>query len=508
MTTKPIGRTYPYNISCAPVNYTEDAKPTTCSLGISPRYAVNATSLSQITAAMLFARFNNIRLVIASTGHDLLGRSDGYGSLEIWLRYFRNGLSFQETYTSVNSCQKSNWTGSAILIDGAYQWEDVNAFAKANNVIVVGGGSISPGAIGGWPSGGGHGPATHNYGMGADQILEAKVLLADGRVVTVDHCEHADLFTAMRGGGPGYGITLSTTVKTYPNVDIVTAHHLYIAPLVNTEDNSDLLDVIAVLMQSFPDLNDAGFAGYGFWFRNYPGTFIGNATSGYTHGIWMIGKNQSQAEAAVAPVKAKLELYNDTLWIRDDYASYTDYWSFYEAESAVNAATGSTATLTSRLIDRDAVVNYTAVREAVEVIGGAPEEYTYNTLDIVSGGRVFEDSADRTSGLSPAWRSANYFVTVGRGVAYNASNAERYAVIDDITYTKGAALKRLAPDTGGYMNEGDRNDPEWQVTFYGDKYKDHLATKHRYDPYNVFYCATCVGSEDFVESPDSSLCAV
>jgi FAD/FMN-containing dehydrogenase len=213
---------------------------------------------------MLFARLNNIRLVVASTGHDLLGRSDGYGSLEIWLRYYRNSINFQKTYASANKCTKSGWKGSAINIDGAYQWKDVYKVAMANNVIVVGGGAVSPGAIGGWPSGGGHGPATRNYGLGADQILEADILVADGRIVTANACENADLFRAIRGGGPGFGITLSTTVKAYPNIKVVTAHHFAFAPLEQTANNSDLLDAVSVMLQSLPDMNDGGFAGYAY----------------------------------------------------------------------------------------------------------------------------------------------------------------------------------------------------------------------------------------------------
>lgn len=506
MTTKPIGRPYPYNITCAPVNYAENGVPTTCTLGISPQYAVNATNLDQINSTMRFAQENNIRLVVASTGHDLLGRSDGFGSLEVWLRYFRNKLEFQEVYSSVNGCQRSNWTGAAIVIDGAYQWKNVYAFAKANNVIVVGGGAISPGAIGGWPSGGGHGPATRNYGMGADQILEARVLLADGKVVTANHCENRDLFTAIRGGGPGYGIVLGTTVKTYPNVNVVTAHHLSLAPLLRTSNSSDLLEAVAILLRSLPELSDAGFAGYGFWSSSYPGPFIGNSTSGYSHGFWAIGMDHSEAEAAFAPVRAKLQVFNGTLSISDGFASYTDYWSFYEAESGLYDAAGSSSIVTSRLINRRALANQSAVREAIGIIAGRPEEYTVNVIDLVSGGQVFTDASDETSGLHSAWRTSNYFVTVGRGVGLNASNSERYSVMDDVTYTKGAALKRLAPDTGGYMNEGDRNDPDWKATFYGDKYVEHLGTKKKYDPYNTFYCATCVGSESFVERPDSPLC--
>ncbi|KAI3393207.1 hypothetical protein diail_4575 [Diaporthe ilicicola] len=281
MTTNPIGRPYPYNITCAPVNHAENAVPTTCTLGMSPQYAVNATNLDQINTTMLFAQENNVRLVVTSARRDMVGRSDGFGSLEIRLRHFRDGLGFQEIYASANGCQRTNWTGSAIAIDGAYQWENLNVFSKANNVIVVSGGSTSPGAIGGWPSGGRHGPASRNYGLGADQILEAQVLLANRKVRTANHCEHTDLFTSIRGGGPGYVCS---------------------------------------------------------------------------------------------------------------------------------------------------------------------------------------------------------FVTIGRGVALNASNSERFSVMDDMTYVKGAALKRLAPDTGGYMKEGDRNDPDWKTTFYGDRYAEHLATKKKYDP--------------------------
>lgn len=501
MTTNPIGRPYPYNITCAPVKYAENDVPTTCTLGINPQYTVNATNLEQINATLGFARENNIRLVVTSTGHDLLGRSDGFGSLEIWLRYFRNKLGFQETYSAVNGCQMSNWTGAAIVVDGAYQWENVNAFAKANNVIVVGGGAISPGAIGGWPSGGGHGPASRNYGMGADQILEARVLLASGELITANHCEHRDLFVAIRGGGPGYGIVLGTTVKAFPNVDVVTAHHLSLAPISTTVRHSGLLDAVTIILQSLPDLSDAGYAGYGFWSSSVPRPFFG-----YSHGFWTIGLNQSEADAAFAPVRAKLQSFNKTLSISEDFASYTDYWSFYEAESGLYDATGSSSILTSRLINRRALTSRTSVREAVEIIAGKPEEFTVNVIDLVSGGQVFSDAADETSGLHPAWRTSHYFVTVGRGVPLNASNSERYSVMDDVTYVKGAALKKLAPDTGGYMNEGDRNDPDWKKAFYGDKYAEHLATKKKYDPQNTFYCATCVGSEAFVESSNSPLC--
>ncbi|OAQ59192.1 alcohol oxidase [Pochonia chlamydosporia 170] len=505
-TEKPIGRPYPYNITCAPIDYAAGEKPTTCTLGQLPTYAVNATSRYHILSALLFARLRNIRVTVASTGHDLLGRADGYGSLEIWLRNFRNSIDFQKTYSSANRCSKSGWTGSAIRIDGAWQWRDVYKVAKKNNVIVVGGGSISPGATGGWPSGGGHGPASRNYGLGADQILEAEVMLADGRIVIANHCSNADLFKALRGGGPGYGIVLGTTVKAHPNVDVVTAHRLAIAPLHQTPNNSDLLDAVALLVQAYPQLNDKGYSGYAFWFRNFPVIFIGGQKSGYTHGIWTIGKGRKEAEAAFAPVRQSLDKLKDKLFINETYATYNDYWSFYEAESGLYDPAGQTSLLTSRMIDAPSVSDYKKVREAVEVMSGQPEEIASNVILLVSGGQVFKDAADKTSGLNPAWRKSPFVMVTGRGIPKVASNEIRKAVVDDITFVKGAASKKLAPNTGGYMNEGNRHDPDYIKAFYGDAYPGHLAAKRKYDPFGVFYCPTCVGAEAFVDRPDGALC--
>ncbi|KAK8031114.1 hypothetical protein PG990_000848 [Apiospora arundinis] len=453
MTSNPIGRPYPYNITCAPVDYGSGAVPGSCILGISPRYAVNATERGHILSAMDFAKQNNIRLVVASTGHDLNGRSDGYGSLEIWLRNYRDGINFHATYASANGCKESAWTGSAIHIDGAYQWRDVYKTAKANNVIVVGGGR---------------------------RILEAQVVLADGRVVTANHCENRDLFKAMRGGGPGYGVVLSTTVKAYPNVDAVT---------------------IAA---------DPCYAGYAYWVRNFPMPFVGNSTSGYKHGFWAIGKTREEAESAFAPVRAKLQTQLGTmLSVAERYATYDDYWSFFETESGLYDPAGDSSLMTSRLIDRAAVADTTKVRDAVEVISGAPEEYVFNTVLLVSGGQVFADGSGESgalSGVNRAWRRSPFAIITARGLPKGVSNEVHQVVQHDVTFVKGAALKRLAPDTGGYMNEGDRNDPDYIQAFYGAQYPDHLAAKMRYDPEGLLYCPTCVGSEDWVERPDAPLC--
>jgi len=331
-------------------------------------------------------------------------------------------------------------------------------------------------------------------------------MLADGTIITVNHCQHRDLFRAMRGGGPGYGVTLSSTLKAHPNVDVVTVHKLAFAPLKETPENEDLLDAVAVLLQSLPELSDAGYAGYGYWFREFPGPFVGDAHSGYTHGFWTIGKDKKAAEEAWEPVKQKLAKFEDRIFISSTFTTYSDYWSFYEAESGLRDPAGTTSILTSRLINPDAVSDYSKLRDTITTISGEPGQMVSNVILLVSGGQVFTDAADKSSGLHPAWRDSHFVLVSGSGTATKTPTLEERRAANEFATFRGEALKELAPKTGAYMNEGDRHDPEWMKSFYGCQYGKHLKAKRKYDPESLFYCATCVGSEDFIERPDGPLC--
>jgi hypothetical protein len=86
----PISIGWPWwaNNSCPPIfpNGTsvtgdEQAGDKGCSIGSYPAYAVNATEVEHVKATVDFARNNNLRLNIKSTGHSFQGRSTGYGSI-------------------------------------------------------------------------------------------------------------------------------------------------------------------------------------------------------------------------------------------------------------------------------------------------------------------------------------------------------------------------------------------------------------------------------------------
>ena len=75
---------------------------------------------------------------------------------------------------------------------------DVMTFAVDNGLTPIAGADPHVG-VGGWYLGGGHGPLTGKYGMGADQVVEMEVVTADGVLRTVNAETDSDLFWALRG---------------------------------------------------------------------------------------------------------------------------------------------------------------------------------------------------------------------------------------------------------------------------------------------------------------------
>jgi len=63
---------------------------------------------------------------------------------------------------------------------------------------------------------GGIGHLTRQCGLALDAVVSAEVVVADGRFLTVSREQHSDLFWALRGCGPNFGVVLQVTLSAYP----------------------------------------------------------------------------------------------------------------------------------------------------------------------------------------------------------------------------------------------------------------------------------------------------
>jgi hypothetical protein len=205
-----------------------------------------------------------------------------------------------------------------------------------HNAILVTGSNPDVGLVG-WLTGGGHGPLSSTYGMGADNLLEATIVTPSGDVLVANPCQNSDLFFAIRGGGGGtYGVVTEVVIRTYP--DPKTTKVLFqlstTVPNVTTE-YWDLMGFIHAQMQR---LKEGGISGYYFLVGppNYPVyAFLGVFS--------IYDKPNGTMERLFAPIIEKLESRPDLFQYTSEITQANTFLEAYGTVTNEQVASGGSA---------------------------------------------------------------------------------------------------------------------------------------------------------------------
>jgi len=181
-----------------------------------PSYVLETRGENDLSEAMRFANDNNIKVSVKTTGHSLQGSSTRQDSLLIWMHNFPKDGQIKKNYT--DSCGNVH---DVIGIGGGETWDDVLAAVKGDYHIVASS-ERTTSAAGGWLQGGGLSYTSRLYGLGVDNVIDFRVVLADGSIVIADNCTNPSLFWALRGGGGGtFGVVTHIHYKLHKVTPIV-----------------------------------------------------------------------------------------------------------------------------------------------------------------------------------------------------------------------------------------------------------------------------------------------
>jgi hypothetical protein len=172
-----------------------------------PDAIVRCADVADVTTAVNFARNEDVAVAVRGGGHNGAGLGVCDRGLVIDLSSMKGVLVDPATNT--------------IRAGAGCTQADLN-HAAHDFGLAVPLGVISSTGIAGLTLGGGTGYLTRKYGLTVDNMLEANLVLADGRFVTASATKNPDLFWAIRGGGGNFGIVTSLLFRGCP-VDQVFA---------------------------------------------------------------------------------------------------------------------------------------------------------------------------------------------------------------------------------------------------------------------------------------------
>ncbi|MGZ5269079.1 MAG: FAD-binding protein [Ramlibacter sp.] len=478
-------------------------------------YAVAARNTADVAAAVDFARQHRLRLVVKGGGHSYQGTSNARDSLLVWTRHMHDA-TLHDAFVP-QGCAGVPPVRAVSLGAGALWAHAYDAVTTRGGGYVQGGGCMTVG-VAGLVQSGGFGSFSKAFGLAAAGLLEAEVVTADGITRIANACTHPDLFWGLKGGGGGsLGVVTRLTLRVHELPETFGAVNF----TVRAASPAAFRRLIALMLDFYA--RSLMNPNWGEQVRLRPGhvmsvamVFQGlrraQAVEAWQPFLDALARAPQDFSVDFAPLKI-VATSARTFWAptlmkralgfisRDDRAGAPEgnvFWPGDQGQAGQVLHGYQSAWLPADLLQharRPALCDalFAATRHwGVSLhfnkgLAGAPPEVL---------------AAARDTAMNPAVLDAFALVICGAGEQPAYPGVAGHEPDVDLARREtgqiAAAmdeLRKLVPQPGSYVSEGNYFEPGWQQSFWGANYERLLAVKHRYDPQGLFFVHHGVGSE-------------
>ena len=409
-----------------------------------PALIARCADVADVIAAVNFARTNNLLLAIRGGGHNGPGLGTCNDGLVI-------DLSQMKGVRVDPNARTARVEGGCTLGDVDHA---THAFGLATPF-----GIMSTTGVGGLTLGGGLGHLTRKCGLSIDNLLEADVVLADGRFVTASEHENADLLWALRGGGGNFGVVTSLLFGLHPILMV------YGGPMIwPIEQATEIMSWYRDYITQAPDDINGFFA-----FLNVP---PGPPFPEEWHAknacaiVWCCTYPQQQAEEVFKPIRKRFPPVIDFV----GSLPYPALQSMFDPLYPPGLQWYWRADFVDELSDA-------AIAKHVEFGARLPSLLSTMHLYPINGaaGRVGKNDT-AFSYRESVWGS------VMAGIDADPASAER---LREWTVSYWEALHPYSAG-GAYVNMMMEEGDDRVQASYRDNYERLVAVKNKYDPGNLF----------------------
>jgi FAD/FMN-containing dehydrogenase len=185
---------------------------------VRPFCIVTASGVPHVQAAVRCGRAHGVRLRVRSGGHDYEGLSYRSVQPEVFAVLDLSRLNSVD----VRPYEATAWVDAGATLGDLYY-----AVGTASPRLAFPGGACPTVGVSGYLSGGGISLMMRRFGIGADNVIDARVVNADGVLIDSVASTDQDLFWAIRGGGgESFGVVVAWRLRLSTVDETVTVVNL------------------------------------------------------------------------------------------------------------------------------------------------------------------------------------------------------------------------------------------------------------------------------------------